>query len=53
LAQKGVNTILIAPPQGQYFSRVAIEQMDTFHEANEKVAALKAEYGTDIWVMRY
>ncbi len=53
LAKKGVNAMLITPPQGKYFFRVAIEKKDTFYDANKKLAALKAEYGTDIWVIKY
>ena len=53
LVQQGVNVVLIDPLQGQYFFRVAIEQSNTFYGANKKVAALKAKYGTDIWVIKY
>jgi hypothetical protein len=53
LAQKGIQVMLIAPPQGQYCFRVAIEQEDTFRNAYEKAEALKAVYGTDTWVMKY
>lgn len=53
LAKQGVNAMLITPPQGKYFFRVAIEQKDTLYDANKKLAALKAEYGTDIWIIKY
>lgn len=53
LVQQGVNVVLIDPLQGRYFFRVAIEQSNTFHDANKKVAAVKAKYGTDIWVIKY
>ena len=53
LAQKGVEVTLIAPPPKQYFFRVAIKQGDTFHNAHEKLEALKAVYGPDIWLMKY
>jgi len=53
LAQQGIDVMLIAPPQGQYFFRVAIKQEDTFRNAYEKAEALKAVYGTDIWIMKY
>ena len=53
LAQKGVDVMLIAPPQGQYFFRIAIEQKDAFYDAQATVASLKEAYGMDIWVMKY
>ena len=53
LAQQGVDVMLIAPPQGKHFFRVAVEQEASFYAANEKAAALKATYGKDIWVMKY
>jgi len=53
LAQQGIEVMLIAPPQGQYYFRVAIEQEDTFRDAYAKAEALKAVYGTDTWVMKY
>jgi SPOR domain len=53
LARQGVDVTLIAPPQGQYFFRVAVEQRSTFHDTSKKVAALKAKYGTDIWIVKY
>ena len=53
LAQQGVDVMLIAPIQDKLFFNIAVEQADTPHEANEKVAALTATYGKDIWVMQY
>ncbi len=53
LAQQGVDVMLIAPPQGQYYFRIAIKQANTFRDAHEKAEVLKATYGTDIWVMKY
>jgi hypothetical protein len=53
LAQHGIGVMLIAPPQGQYFFRIAIEQESTFRNAYEKAEVLKDVYGTDIWVMKY
>ena len=53
LAQQGVDVMLIAPPQGQYYFRVAIEQKDRFYDAYKKLKALKATYGADIWVLKY
>jgi SPOR domain len=53
LAQQGVNVMLIAPPQGQYFFRVAVEQGSTFYKTNKKAVALKGKYGMDIWVIKY
>ena len=53
LAQQGVDVMLIAPPQGQYYFRVAVDQKNTFHDAHEKLGALKATYGDGIWVLKY
>jgi len=53
LAQKGVDVMLIAPPQGQYFFRIAIEQKDAFYDAQAILASLKEAYGMDIWVTKY
>jgi phosphatidylserine/phosphatidylglycerophosphate/cardiolipin synthase-like enzyme len=53
LAQQGVDVMLIAPSQGQYYFRVAIEKEDSFYDAYEKLKVLKATYGADIWVLKY
>ncbi|MCU0317937.1 MAG: SPOR domain-containing protein [Amoebophilaceae bacterium] len=53
LAQQGVDVTLIAPPQGQYYFRVAIAQRSTLHDAHEKLESLKATYGAGIWVLKY
>lgn len=53
LAQQGVDVMHIAPPKGQYYSRIAIKRANTFRDAHQKAAMLKATYGADIWVMEY
>jgi SPOR domain len=53
LAQQGVDVMYIVPPKGQYYSRIAITRANTFRDAHEKAAMLKATYGADIWVMKY
>jgi SPOR domain len=53
LAQKGIKVTLLAPLQGQHYFRVAIKQEATFRQACKQAEALKAVYGTDIWVMKY
>ena len=53
LAEKGINTTLIIPPQGQYFYRVAVEQKNTLHDAHTKATTLPSEYGHDVWIMKY
>jgi hypothetical protein len=53
LAQQGVDIMLIAPPKGQYYFRIAITRADTFRDAHKKAEVLKATYGTGIWVMKY
>ena len=53
LAKQGVDVMLIAPAPGKYFYHVAVEQADSFDDANKKLKARKATYGKDIWVMKY
>jgi hypothetical protein len=44
---------LISPAKGKHFYRLAIDQGATFAAASEKVAALKADYGDQLWVLKY
>ena len=53
LAKEGVNVTIIAPAAGKYFSRVVVEQEDTFYDATEKANEAKATYGPNIWVLKY
>ena len=53
LSQKGVSTKII-PPFGKYkFSRLAIGDYDTYASAQTNADAAKAEYGNEVWVLRF
>jgi hypothetical protein len=53
LSAKGVSTKII-PPFGKYkFSRLAIGDYDTFASAQTSADAAKAEYGNEVWVLRF
>ncbi len=53
LATQGANITIIAPAPGKYFYSVAVDQADSFDDANKKLKELKDTYGPDIWVMKY
>ncbi len=53
LANKGVHPMILEPKNKEYYFRVAIEQGNNYADTNEKSEALKASYGTDIWVIKY
>jgi hypothetical protein len=53
LSAKGVSSKII-PPFGKYkFSRLAIADHDTFANAQANADAVKTEYGSEVWVIRY
>jgi hypothetical protein len=53
LSEKGVSTKII-PPFGKYkFSRLAIGDYDTFASAQTYADAAKADYGGEVWVLRF
>jgi len=53
LSAKGVSTKII-PPFGKYkFSRLAIGDYDTFASAQTNADAVKAQYGTEVWVLKF
>jgi hypothetical protein len=53
LSTKGVSTKII-PPFGKYkFSRLAIGDYDSFASAQTNADAAKAEYGTEVWVLKF
>jgi hypothetical protein len=53
LSTKGVSTKII-PPFGKYkFSRLAIGDYDTFASAQTSADAAKAEYGNEVWVLKF
>ena len=53
IAQKAKHVKVIVPEKGKYFVRVAVSRTKTIDEANQKVQELKAEYGDNLWVMKY
>jgi hypothetical protein len=53
LSVKGVSTKII-PPFGKYkFSRLAIGDYDTFASAQTNADAAKADYGGEVWVLKF
>jgi hypothetical protein len=53
LLKKHPNITLISPTKGKHFYRLAVEQAATFQEASEKATILKADYGDQLWVLKY
>ena len=53
LAGKGVNTSLIAPSSQRRLSRLALADYGTYNEAASAAADLKADYGENLWVLKY
>lgn len=44
---------LLAPTKGKHFYRLAIEQGATLEEAKYKAATLKADFGDQLWILKY
>jgi len=53
LAAGGKSPMIIPPFSRHRFFRVAIAEFSTFDEAKGKVDDFKAEFGQDVWVLRY
>ena len=53
LSEKGVSTKIIPPFANYKFSRLAIGDYDTFASAQTNADAAKAEYGGEVWVLRF
>ena len=53
LVKQGEQLTIIAPAQGKYFFRLAVDQKPTLQEASQRAAALKDTYGSNIWVLKY
>jgi hypothetical protein len=53
LLKQHPNITLISPAKGKHFYRLAIDQGATFQEASEKATVLKADYGDQLWVLKY
>ena len=52
LQEKGVSTNVLSP-SGKGFFRVGLGGYDSFSDANAELGNYKAEYGEDIWVVKY
>lgn len=53
LSAKGVGTKIIPPFGKSKFNRMAISDFDTYAAAQSAADASKAEYGNEVWVIRY
>ena len=53
LAGKGMSTALLSPQGKRKFHRLTVGDFGSFVEAQEDANKLKAEYGDDLWVLKY
>ncbi|MFY0686307.1 MAG: SPOR domain-containing protein [Cyclobacteriaceae bacterium] len=53
LASQGKGPIIIPPFAKHIFWRVAIEEFTSISDATANIERLKAEYGTEIWPLKY
>jgi hypothetical protein len=53
LATKGISTALLSPQGKRKFHRLTVGDFDTFVAAQEEANKLKAEFGEDLWVLKY
>jgi hypothetical protein len=53
LSAQGVNLKVIPPFGGKNFHRLAIADHDTFAQAQANADAVKATYGSGVWVLKY
>jgi len=53
LSADGKSPIIIPPFGESRFYRVAIAEFNSFKDAQGGLESLKAEYGNDIWPLRY
>lgn len=53
LATAGQSPLVIPPFDNHRFYRVAIASYASFSDANDAIADYKADYGEDIWALRY
>ena len=53
LATKGFSTALLSPQGKKKFHRLTVGDFDTFVAAQEEANKLKAEFGEDLWVLKY
>ena len=53
LAGKGMSTALLSPQGKRKFHRLTVGDFGSFVEAQEDANKLKAEFGDDLWVLKY
>ena len=53
LSAKGVSTKIIPPFGGKNFYRLAIADHDSFASAQSNADAVKTDYGSAVWVIKY
>lgn len=53
LATKGFSTALLSPQGKRKFHRLTVGDYETFVAAQEEANRLKAEFGEDLWVLKY
>ena len=53
LATKGFSTALLSPQGKRKLHRLTVGDFDTFVAAQEEANKLKAEFGEDLWVLKY
>lgn len=54
LADLGVSTLILGPPDRKGFNRVVIkEDFGSWNAAESRMSELKGTYGDDIWVLKY
>jgi len=54
LAQNGVSSKILTPADNKGFHRVAVEDFDTFTEAESRAAELRGgEFGEEIWAIKF
>ena len=54
LAQNGVNSKILVPGDNKGFHRVAVEDFDTFSEAESRAAELRGgEFGEEVWAIKF
>lgn len=53
LSKKGIATKIIPPFGKTKFSRLALADHDTYAKAQANADAVKADYGSEVWVVRY
>jgi hypothetical protein len=53
LSDGGVSCMILGPPDGKGFYRLALADYGTFSEANTRAIELKGTYGEEVWVFKF